>query len=228
MLAVPSLRLKGKVRDFNWHNAFGLWSLPVLAVLCLTAIPISYRWGGELVYRLAGDRMPEGGRGREAGPKVEPMADLPLLTPEPVLAKAQQDFPTWERLSLRSGGNRGRGREGKEPKGPQPLMLMVKEAGAWPRTASTMVTLNPYTGEVMKRAAHADGTPGARLRHWTRFLHTGQALGPVGQALALLGCLVALVLVWTGFALSWRRFFARKPAVEPQEAPLPDTETLLA
>ncbi|NTV75308.1 MAG: hypothetical protein HGA66_14025, partial [Holophaga sp.] len=47
------------------------------------------------------------------------------------------------------------------------------------------------------------------IRAWMRFLHTGQALGGWGQLVAGLACLGALLLVYTGVALSWRRFFPR-------------------
>lgn len=54
-----------------------------------------------------------------------------------------------------------------------------------------------------------------RVRSWTRFLHTGEALGGVGQFLAGLACLGGCVLVYTGFALSWRRFFGPPKVVDP-------------
>lgn len=221
MLAVPSLRHRGKVRDYNWHNAFGLWSLPVLVLLCLTAIPISYRWGGQLLYRLAGERLPE--PTRPQGPRIDAVPGATPASPDLMLARAQADFPAWERLSLRSGSGRGRGDQA--PKGPQPLSLMVKEADAWPRTATTLLTLHPFTGDVLKRVGHADGSAGTRLRHWNRFLHTGQALGLPGQIVAFLGCLAGVLLVWTGFALSWRRFFCRDRIAVPSGAP-PQEETV--
>jgi uncharacterized iron-regulated membrane protein len=40
-----------------------------------------------------------------------------------------------------------------------------------------------------------------------RFLHTGEALGWPGKLLAALASLGGAFLVWTGFALAWRRFF---------------------
>jgi uncharacterized iron-regulated membrane protein len=43
-----------KARDWNWHNVIGLWSAPVLIVLTLTALPISYRWAGNLIFTLTG------------------------------------------------------------------------------------------------------------------------------------------------------------------------------
>ncbi len=36
---------KGKAREYNWHNVFGFWSLPVLLLLAVTAVAISFGWG---------------------------------------------------------------------------------------------------------------------------------------------------------------------------------------
>jgi uncharacterized iron-regulated membrane protein len=46
------------------------------------------------------------------------------------------------------------------------------------------------------------------LRTWLRFIHTGEAGGFVGQTIAGIASAGACVLVWTGLALSWRRFQA--------------------
>jgi len=78
--------------------------------------------------------------------------------------------------------------------------------------ATTALTLNPFTGDILKREGFADFSTGRQIRTWSRFLHTGQALGSPGQLLAGLACLGGCFLVYTGLALSWRRFFGRKSA----------------
>ncbi|HEY5864199.1 MAG TPA: PepSY-associated TM helix domain-containing protein, partial [Candidatus Tectomicrobia bacterium] len=57
-VAVPSLTLRGKPRDWNWHNAFGLWSAPVLLFVTVTGLVISYQWAGNLIYTLTGTEVP--------------------------------------------------------------------------------------------------------------------------------------------------------------------------
>jgi uncharacterized iron-regulated membrane protein len=39
-----------------------------------------------------------------------------------------------------------------------------------------------------------------------RPVHTGEAGGVIGQTLAGIASLAGVVLVWTGLALTWRRF----------------------
>ena len=47
--------LAPKARDFNWHNVIGIWSAIPLAIVVLGAMPISYPWASNLVYRIVGD-----------------------------------------------------------------------------------------------------------------------------------------------------------------------------
>jgi uncharacterized iron-regulated membrane protein len=95
----------------------------------------------------------------------------------------------------------------------QAVSLTVKERDAWPLFAAVQFTLDPNTGEVLKRETYADQDRGRQARSWLRYLHTGEALGWIGQLVAALASLGGGVLVWTGLALSFRRFFGRKPTV---------------
>src|SRR5690606_18274112 len=62
-LMFNSKATSGKARDFNWHHVFGIWSAIPLAVVVATATVFSYPWANDLVYRLAGEEPPRGGRG---------------------------------------------------------------------------------------------------------------------------------------------------------------------
>ncbi len=225
-LMVFNWRLTGKARDFNWHNSIGFWSAPVLIVLTLTAVPISFRWGGNLIYRIAGEEAPATVvRGASPGPAIEiekPAPDALPIGHDRLLTAVRQEFPSWKEITLRVGGAPQRGPQpaagasaGETPRrarqaGAQAVTFTIKEPGSWPRTASTTATLNPFTGELLRREGFADLSTARQIRSWTRFLHTGEALGWLGQLVAGLACLGGCFLVYTGFALSWRRFFGRK------------------
>src|ERR1035438_6159086 len=47
--------LSGKARDFNWHNAIGLWMSIPLALIVLTGVILSYKWANDMVYRMTGN-----------------------------------------------------------------------------------------------------------------------------------------------------------------------------
>jgi uncharacterized iron-regulated membrane protein len=226
-IAVFNWRLVGKPRDFNWHNAIGLWSAPILIILTLTALPMSFRWANDFVYQLAGESAPAQGSAASVGPAIEitkPADDPRPLTQDALLAITQARLPDWEEITFRLSSPRNR--ENAAPQsaglhtaperrlnGPQPAVITVKTSGAWPRTATTTLTLNPFTGDILRTEAFGDQTAGRRLRMWTRFLHTGEALGWPGQLLAGLVTLGGCFLVYTGFALSWRRFLRRSTSV---------------
>ncbi|MFZ9682434.1 MAG: PepSY-associated TM helix domain-containing protein, partial [Cephaloticoccus sp.] len=98
-----------KARDWNWHNAIGFWCAPVLIVLTLTALPISYRWAGNLIYTLAGEEVP--GRGGPPGAAAAgvtlPAPGMLSAGPDALLASAQAALPEWQAITLRLGGGRG-------------------------------------------------------------------------------------------------------------------------
>ena len=50
--------LRGKARDFNWHNVIGIWSAVPLFLVVISALPISFPWASALVYRIAGETPP--------------------------------------------------------------------------------------------------------------------------------------------------------------------------
>jgi uncharacterized iron-regulated membrane protein len=57
-VTVPSLKLRGKPRDWNWHNAVGFWSAPALLCIALTGLVMSYQWANNLIYTLTGSEPP--------------------------------------------------------------------------------------------------------------------------------------------------------------------------
>ncbi|MEO6569407.1 MAG: PepSY-associated TM helix domain-containing protein [Opitutaceae bacterium] len=249
-VAIFNGRLAGKARDFNWHNSIGLWSAPILIVLTLTAVPISFQWGGRVINSLTGTPQPAPG----APPVVPASAVAAVVVPPPpagtlpltqdaLVARVQKEIPQWETITIGGAGGRGgavgsRGGRGGRA-GPRaeatpgsgnpaptavattptatalvasaaPATFTVRSRDVWPRNANITLALNPYTGEVLRRTGYADQAAPQRVRAWTRFLHTGEALGFWGQLVAGLACLGGCFLVYTGFALSWRRFFGKK------------------
>jgi uncharacterized iron-regulated membrane protein len=217
--------LKGKARDFNWHNTIGFWALPVLIVLTTTGMVISYKWASDLVFKLTGNAPPVA-QGPGAAPQVKvptPPEGAKPIGLEPLFAEARKQVPAWETITVRlGGGQRPNAPQGQQAQGPQALTFAIREQGGWPLFAAAQVSMDPFTGQVLRRETFADYNLGRKVRSWMRFLHTGEALGWVGQLLAAIASLGGVLLVWTGFALSWRRFFPRRrpsTAAEPETAP---------
>jgi uncharacterized iron-regulated membrane protein len=157
---------------------------------------ISYKWASDLLFTLTGNT-PPAASGPAAPPTVtvpEPPSEAQLLPLEALFTEARKQTPAWESLSVRLGG------QGAQT-------FSVREVERWPLFTSAQVSLDPFTGQVLRRETFADYNLGRQLRTWMRFLHTGEALGWPGKLLAALASLGGAFLVWTGFALAWRRFF---------------------
>jgi uncharacterized iron-regulated membrane protein len=203
-------RYRGKARDFNWHNVIGFWSLPVLVILVGTAVVISFRWGHELPFRLFGESPPES---RNYGMMHVPHAEVPpppagaeTLPYDAVIERVVQSFPDWTAIGISFP------HEHEEEDAPaiHPLELGVTVPALMPSRAYVPVEADPFTGKVLQATFFDDRSPGLRTRVWIRFLHTGEAFGLTSKIIATLATAGSLVLVYTGFALSWRRFFKRR------------------
>jgi uncharacterized iron-regulated membrane protein len=50
--------LRGKARDWNWHNVLGVWSALPLLIVVASGVVISYPWASDLLYRAVGETPP--------------------------------------------------------------------------------------------------------------------------------------------------------------------------
>ena len=197
--------LSPKARNFNWHNVIGFWSLVPLFVIVGSGVVISYPWASDLVYAIAGEEEPAGeGAGRAGGPPVSTRARGAAL--DGLSARAAARVPDWRRLSLRVPA----------PSDSTVTFDLDRGTGGQPQHRARL-TLNRQTGEEVAWEPFAAEAPGRRARSILRFAHTGEVLGIAGQTVAGLVSLGTALLVWTGLALSWRRFQAwhrrrRRPA----------------
>jgi uncharacterized iron-regulated membrane protein len=193
--------LCGRARDFNWHNVLGIWSfLPLIAIVFSGAV-ISYPWMSRLVYAAFGSTPPppqqqrpaEGrGEGHRSG-GLDPAAADRIWSE--AIAAATQTMPEWRSLSVRLP---------LTSKGPVTFNVDAGN-GARPDKRAQLL-LDPRSGEVVEQKTYAAQQSGQKARAWLRWIHTGEAGGIAGQLVAMLASAAAVVLVWTGLALSLRRF----------------------
>lgn len=185
--------LAPKARDFNWHNVIGIWSAVPLALVVAGAVPISYGWAGNLVYRLAGDTPPRP-PAREASAGETPGFSASGL--DAAFAAVTAAVPDWRTASVRFGAEAA------------PLTIAVDEGGGGQPQYRTTFTVDRATAHITKRETFADLGPGRQWRSWFRFVHTGEYYGLTGQTIAGLVSAGGAVLVYTGVALALRRFGA--------------------
>jgi uncharacterized iron-regulated membrane protein len=185
-------RLSGKARDFNWHNAIGLWTSIPLAVIVFTGIILSYKWANDLVYHITGNQPLQFGR---VVPMPKNEAPPPWQGLDGWVARAESRMPDWRTITIRSSPARTVG------------VTVESGTGGQPQKRGTL-TIDRVTGAEVKWEHFSGNNLGLRLRMLARVYHTGEVGGMPVQAIAGLASLGGAVLVYTGIALSLRRLAA--------------------
>ncbi len=278
-VVIPTTKLRGKPRDFNWHNSFGFWAAVPLFFVVLSGVFISYSWPRQFVDKWLGgppqaEERGEGGRAREGqsaargpreggaeraeraggsrgegvvgesgaergsrprregageggvaregrpgsgvrgeqsparrqaspnegrpgGPGAKPPIELPSGQLNTLVADAERRASGWRSLSFRLPSE-----------GDKDITFAINRSDNPRPDTREQLKLSLATGHVAGLTTYSDGPLSRRLTSWTRYLHTGEVFGVVGQTIAMLVSLIGALLVWTGFTLTWRRFRA--------------------
>ncbi|HSK20723.1 MAG TPA: PepSY-associated TM helix domain-containing protein [Longimicrobiales bacterium] len=206
--------LRGKARDFNWHNVIGIWSVVPLIIVIASGVVISYAIASAAVARLAGwdapaammapapTAGPSAGVTARSSPDREPvppadMAPADTMAPQAfLLGRARAQMPDWRWVTVRLPVRDGR--------------VVYTLDGGYPGQPQkrAQVTLSAATGDVVSWDPFSSQARAQRVRSILRYAHTGEVLGLAGQTVAGIVSAAAVVLVWTGVALALRRFGA--------------------
>ena len=194
--------LTGRARDFNWHRVIGFWSAVPLAVIAVSGATISYQWAADLVHRLAGDAPPyqQSPRPWESDVRDQPSAlpdpAAPLVELQTLVTRAGAETPEWRTITVDLPESMH-----------EPVVVAVDRGTGRQPSQSEDLLFDRATGELVGRAGYPTFSRGFKIRRWLRFAHTGEVYGVVGQSVAGVVSLGAAVMVWTGLAMTWRRFF---------------------
>jgi uncharacterized iron-regulated membrane protein len=199
-----------RARDYNWHHVFGIWTALPLVVIVGSAVVFSYPWANDLVFAAFGEQAPQRGPGPPGATGGPPGVRAPsgaesaqggatetALPIDDLLGRASAHLKGWRSISLqlpRDGDGRVRA-------------TIDQGTGGQPQRRHTL-TLDARSGGVVAFEAFSSQSPGRQARSWLRFLHTGEALGILGQTLAGIVSLTTCIMVWTGLALAYRRLIA--------------------
>ncbi len=194
--------LGGRARDFNWHNVIGFWSAVPLAVIVWSGATISYQWAADLVHLVAGDARPFQQSPRSSAsmtrddPPLAPDPAAPPVALQALAAKAVAGTPGWRTITI------------SLPESTRdPVVVAVDRGNGRQPSKSEDLLFDRATGELVGRGGYPTFSPGFKVRRWLRYAHTGEVYGVIGQSIAGAVSLGAAVMVWTGVAMSWRRFF---------------------
>ena len=194
--------LGGRARDFNWHSVIGFWSAVPLAVIVAGGATISYQWAADLVHRLAGETPPFQASPRPSASVAQidlsatPNPGAPPVELQALAAGAAAETPGWRTMTI-----------GLPESIHDPVVVTVDRGTGRQPSKSEDLLFDRATGGMVGRAGYPTFSRGFKIRRWLRFAHTGEVYGVAGQSIAGVVSLGVAVTVWTGLAMSWRRFF---------------------
>lgn len=192
-----------KARDFNWHHAFGIWCALPLAIIVATATVFNYSWANNLVYQVYGEEVPQRGpapanqlANGSSGNTL--FTNINYLNLDDLYKTAREltenSLGNWQTMSLTL----------PSPNADRVVFSINQSLGGQPQKQFTL-SLDRASGEQLSFTGLSDLSPGQQTRRIVRFLHTGEVLGFWGQTLAGIVSFATLLMVWSGFALAFRR-----------------------
>jgi uncharacterized iron-regulated membrane protein len=188
-------KMTGHARDFNWHNAIGIWAAIPLVVMIWTGMAMHYPWAKQLTYRAAGTPL----EAKKARTKVEakeepvsPSSSVQFATLDPLLDRARLQVPGWQAIRLVVPDS-----------ATDPVDFTIDTSGYGALGKSAQLELD-RTGAAVRYKEAGAGVVNAK--NFIRYGHTGELWGVPGQTLMGVASLGGAFLVYTGIALSLRRY----------------------
>lgn len=137
------------------------------------------------------------GRDQRPGERTGSAAPVSLEGLDRLWSVAAAEVPGWQSIALRLPSSAD-----------DPVSFSIDRGNGARPDLRDQITLDRASGDVLSRQGYAQQSAGRKARSWLRFLHTGEAGGWIGQTIAGIASLGGVLLVYTGFAMAWRRFLA--------------------
>jgi len=180
-----------QARNYQWHNVFGIYVVPILFVIASTAIFFSFDWPGKVLKENVSTKMVK----LSTSNNNALVSEQPILSLDEQVAVIKKAYPSWQSMRL----------ELIPTKTSQQIFHIDKGNGGEPQKRLS-VLLNTANGQIEKTQTFDDMSTYRQVRSYIRFSHTGEAFGIIGQTLAGLASILACFLVYTGIMLSWVRW----------------------
>ena len=208
----PRLMATGKARDWNWHTTLGFWFLLPLFAIATTGLVLSFAAADTWWRAFGGTHLFTAAATPATKLDALPIPAASGSTWSQGLHVIQERYPGWRSIMI--GGNGTPNQDGV-------ISLNINHGTLRHRASVVQVKLDTRSGQLISERTWANDDGSTRARAIARLGHTGEILGTWGQFWGFLACVAGCVIVYTGFALSWRRFFkTKKSVVEPAHPPL--------
>lgn len=191
-----------KARHFNWHHVAGIWfAIPLLAIT-LSGTMFSYGWVRDLINTVYSDEAP-------AVAEAEPVALTAVaVSLDDLVARAQDEAGQGRRVSI------------TVPAPDDGAVRIAVDRGNGVQRGRIETFDVTRDGQVLIPVDTSAGrSPALEARVYLRFLHTGEVYGLIGQTIAGLASLFAVLLVYTGFCLGIARLITMARTRRRKTAP---------
>jgi uncharacterized iron-regulated membrane protein len=191
--------------NHDLHNTMGFYSFALLTVMALTGLCWSFEWYRNGTSALLGAKV-FGFRGEKPVPSALPATPGRTLSADDFLALTSRQLPQpgVVRLTL--------------PQGPAGAATIYKTpTGFFTLAASDRLTLDQYSGAVLKADIFATKPWNEQLVALIRPLHIGDVYGTFSKILYFIACLVATSLPVTGVII-WLNKLQKKNKRKPLPA----------
>jgi uncharacterized iron-regulated membrane protein len=194
-----------------------------LLFIVTTGIIISYPWASNVLFKMTGSQPPSrgwrgGARSHNAPNRdgnVSPLTQSQSLNDIVLVAKRQ--VPGWNSITV----------EVPESQDRTVNVSIDTSMGGQPEKA-WQLAIDRQSGRIETAKRFSDNNLGTKLRAWARFTHTGEEFGLVGEAIAALACVGAVMLVWTGLSMAIRRALGALAQPKKAASPVPELKPELA
>ncbi|MDB5917608.1 MAG: hypothetical protein JWR40_1842 [Massilia sp.] len=181
-------RLRGRAFSLSLHKTVALYASPILLVSALTGVLQAFEWGERSLLVLTAS-VPAPGPG-----KSTVVAGVERLSIERHWQTARQMVPNAQATLLQY-----------PKKANEPVRFELIGPDAPHGAARSYLSLDAYSGAVLRFAPYENASRGHKLFLWLIALHTGLLGGLVGQLLLMLGALAVPVLAVAGLSSYLRR-----------------------
>jgi uncharacterized iron-regulated membrane protein len=174
-------RLPGRAYAISLHKTMALYAGPVLLFSALSGVMQAFEWPQAALLAITGSA-PAAGSG-----KSRPAPDLQRRSIDSAWQTAQAIVPDAQRALMLL------------PKRPaDPVRFELIGASAPHGEARSDLSIDAYSGAVLRFTPYANASLGQRLFLWLVALHTGQLGGILGQLLLMCGALSVPILGYAG------------------------------
>lgn len=201
----PGFKIKtdasGKRLNFDLHKTLGFYAFVFVTIMALTGPVFAWEWYRTGYRQLMGVFTPR----EEKALETDAKGRQPLAL-EAIIRQSNQVFPYSGVLRLTLP---------KDSVGT--LIAQKSQNGFFASAGVDRLTLDPYTGQILKLERFGDKTLGEKIAVSAKIIHTGELYGTFTKILYFLACLMATSLPITGFLIWWKRGKAEaaKPVARP-------------